>query len=79
MVTFQYAILYKLTPESPLELFDSILRDSDDQSFLYKHGNGHLIRSVDEALHTIKIGDKRRVFVQKSMGYVEVALGSVPI
>lgn len=79
IVSFQYTILYQAAPESPLELIESTLTDSTENAFLHKHGNGRVIRGVDEALHTMKIGGKRRVYVPKNMGYVDVALGPVPI
>jgi hypothetical protein len=38
------------------------------QPFLQKHGNGRVIRGIDEALHTMGIGAKRRIIVPKSIG-----------
>eukprot|EP01031_Cornospumella_fuschlensis_P027779 gene27779-33553_t len=79
IISFQYTIYFQAAPDSPLEIISSTLTDSDDNPFLHKHGNGRLIRGVDEALHTMKVGGKRRVFVPKNMGYVDVALGPVPV
>mmetsp|Transcript_10808 Transcript_10808/g.23921 ORF Transcript_10808/g.23921 Transcript_10808/m.23921 type:complete len:298 (-) Transcript_10808:135-1028(-) len=55
-----------------LDEFDS------DRGYLVKHGNGRTIPGVDEALHTMKIGGKRRIVVPPKLGYVSSGLGPIP-
>jgi FKBP-type peptidyl-prolyl cis-trans isomerase len=60
LVSFHYTGYYRATPSSPLDAFDSTFSRSAKQSFLHKHGNGRVIRGIDEGLHTMKVGGKRR-------------------
>lgn len=60
LVSFHYVGYYRATPSSPLDAFDSTFSRSEKQSFLHKHGNGRVIRGIDEGLHTMKVGGKRR-------------------
>lgn len=43
--------------------------------FLHKHGNGRVIRAIDEGLHTMVPGGRRRIVVPKSIGYTDFGLG----
>ena len=63
--------------DSSLDFIDSSLV-SGKKPFLHKHGNGRIIRGIDEALHTMKVGGKRRIIVPKSIGYTELGLGPLP-
>ena len=80
LVSFQYTGYYRATPESPLEVFDSVFSSErkNKQSFLHKHGNGRIVRGIDEALHTMKVGGKRRVVVPRAIGYTDFGTGPVP-
>jgi FKBP-type peptidyl-prolyl cis-trans isomerase len=60
LVSFHYTGYYRATPSSPLDAFDSTFSRQAKQSFLHKHGNGRVIRGIDEGLHTMKVGGKRR-------------------
>lgn len=56
-----------------LQEFDS------DISYLIKHGNGRIIPGLDEGLHTMKEGGKRRIIIPPKLGYVGPGvLGPVP-
>lgn len=48
LVSFYYTGYYRATPSSPLEAFDSTFSSDrkQKQSFLHKHGNGRIVRSV---------------------------------
>ena len=80
LVSFQYTGYYRATADSPLEVFDSVFSSDrkNRQSFLHKHGNGRIVRGIDEALHTMKVGGKRRVVVPRSIGYTDFGTGPVP-
>ena len=80
LVSFQYTGYYRATADSPLEVFDSVFSSDrkNKQSFLHKHGNGRIVRGIDEALHSMKVGGKRRVVVPRSIGYTDFGTGPVP-
>ena len=78
LVSFHYTGYYRATPESRLDLFDATFSPTSKQSFLHKHGNGRVIRGIDEALHTMKVGGKRRVIIPKNIGYERFGMGPVP-
>ena len=55
-----------------LEEFDS------DKAYLIKHGNGRTVPGLDEGIHTMKVGGKRRLIVPAKLGYVSGGLGPIP-
>jgi len=73
LVSFFYTCYYKPSAESSLDFIDS-----NKRPFLHKHGNGRVVRGIDEALHTMRVGGKRRIIVPKSIGYNEFGLGPLP-
>jgi len=77
LVSFHYTSYYKPAPESTLDFIDSSYV-SGKRPFLHKHGNGRVIRGIDEALHTMRVGGKRRIIVPRSIGYNEFGLGPLP-
>ncbi len=56
-----------------LDEFDS------DRGYLVKHGNGRTVPGLDEGLHTMRVGGKRRVIVPPKLGYVTFGLGPIPV
>ena len=79
LISFQYTGYFRPDPNSKLEIFDSSLLNYGKEPFLHKHGNGRIIRGIDEGLHTMKVGGKRRLIIPKSLGFTEVGIGPVPI
>lgn len=77
LVTFHYNGYFRPAGGGDLELFDSSYLEN--QPYLIKHGNSRLIRGLDEAIHTMNIGGKRRAIIPNSLGYKEIGLGPVPI
>lgn len=80
LVSFQYTGYYRAGPDSPLEVFDSVFSSDRKNtiSFLHKHGNGRIVRGIDEGLHTMKVGGKRRIVVPRAIGYTDFGTGPVP-
>jgi FKBP-type peptidyl-prolyl cis-trans isomerase len=78
LVSFYYTGYYRATPDSKLDAFDSTFSKASRNSFLHKHGNGRIIRGIDEGLHTMKVGGKRRVIIPKNIGYERFGMGPVP-
>lgn len=79
LISFKYTMYYRAKDGRKLEKIDSSTTDKGDGVFLQKHGNGRIIRGIDEALHTMGIGAKRRVIVPKSLGYNNFGLGPLPL
>lgn len=49
-----------------------------DPAYLVKHGNGRTVPGLDEGIHTMKVGGKRRIIIPPKLGYVTSGLGPVP-
>lgn len=49
-----------------------------DEAFLMRHGNGKMIPGLDEGIHTLKVGGKRRLIIPPKLGYIESGLGPMP-
>ena len=47
-------------------------------AYLIKHGNAQMIAGLDEGLHTMKVGGRRRILIPPKLGFVDVGLGPVP-
>lgn len=71
LLSIKYTAYLKLPTKSEKTKFDS-------DEFLLKHGNGRLIAGLDEGLHTMKEGGKRRLIIPPKLGFVEGGLGPVP-
>jgi hypothetical protein len=76
-VSFYYSLYYQESPDKELLLMDSNFGSAEP--FLNKHGNNRVIRGIDDALHSMTVGSKRRVIIPYNLGYNEYALGPVPI
>jgi hypothetical protein len=50
-----------------------------DPAYLVKHGNGRTVPGLDEGIHTMKVGGKRRIIIPPKLGYVTSGLGPVPL
>ncbi|EED95479.1 predicted protein [Thalassiosira pseudonana CCMP1335] len=76
-ITISYKAFIKLPDiqgkKSEFDEFDS------DKGFLVKHGNGRNVPGLDEGLHTMKVGGKRRIIVPPKLGYVSSGLGPIPV
>jgi FKBP-type peptidyl-prolyl cis-trans isomerase len=77
LCSIQYAAYIKLpasakNPNPKPELFEK------QSAYLLKHGNGRTIPGLDEGLHTMKVGGKRRLLIPPKLGYIENGLGPIP-
>ena len=66
----------RASPFSRLVLFDDTY--SRRTPYLVKHGNGRVIRGLDEGLHTMRLGGLRRIVVPLELGYTKTGLGPIP-
>lgn len=79
-VSFRYAMMYR-PYGGQLQLIDStnVGRSKQDRQYLNTHGNNRLIKGLDEALHTMTVGSRRRLIIPANLGYVESAKGPIPL
>ena len=72
LVTIAFTESVRKNPVSdPLKLFAT-------DEYLIHHGNGRTIKGLDEGLHTMKVGGRRRIEVPAELGYVIGGLGPLP-
>ncbi len=76
-VSIAYRAYIKL-PDAKGESFKLDEFDSD-RGYLIKHGNGRTVPGLDEGLHTMRVGGKRRIIVPPKLGYVTSGLGPIPV
>ena len=67
LIRFNY-VAYAPDPNAkpPLKLVDSTY---DRRPYFTKHGNGLTCQGIEEALHTMKVGGRRRVVIPKELSY----------
>uniref|UniRef100_A0A6U3SBH4 peptidylprolyl isomerase n=1 Tax=Ditylum brightwellii TaxID=49249 RepID=A0A6U3SBH4_9STRA len=86
--TPKYGQLCSISYKAYIKLPDSVSSDKkistklqefdSDNAFLVKHGNGRILPGLDEGLHTIRVGGKRRIIVPPKLGFVSNGLGPLP-
>lgn len=52
--------------------------DKKDRNLIIHHGNGQTVLGVEEALHSMRVGGRRRIIVPPALGYVNPGLGPIP-
>lgn len=57
---------------------DSKKKFASQSGFVLKHGNGKLIAGLDEGLHSMKRGGRRRLIIPPKLGFVADGLGPIP-
>lgn len=79
LVTIKYNMYYHpYDGDQTLQLIDSTDLDRYQEPYLIKHGNGRMIRGLDEGIHTMHLGSKRRLIIPSEIGYNAIALGPIP-
>jgi len=75
-VTISYKEYVKLPDiKGKQSKFDEV---DSESGFLMKHGNGRSVPGLDEGLHTMRIGGRRRIIIPPKLGYVASGLGPIP-
>ena len=70
-------VVYTVT-KSGAELFKEDSTYDRKHKYLIHHGNGQTILGVEEALHSMQAGGRRRVIVPPTLAYVQAGLGPIP-
>jgi len=78
LISFHYKMYYRPNRDASLEEIDSTYKSPGQTPFLHKHGNGRLIRGLDEGIHGMRAGGRRRIIVPQSVGYTQFGLGPLP-
>jgi hypothetical protein len=68
-------VLYRKTSQKIEKIDDTYQKKNP---FLFIHGGGQTIKGLEEAVHSMKKGGKRRVIIPKELGYNSPGLGPVP-
>lgn len=78
--TPQYGQLCVISYVGYLQLPDGSKKSkfASQSGFVLKHGNGKLIAGLDEGLHTMKRGGRRRLIIPPKLGFVGNGLGPMP-
>jgi hypothetical protein len=76
LCSVQYKAYIKL-PASAKDPNPSPVQFDSDNGYLIKHGNGRMVPGLDEGLHSMKVGGRRRILVPNKLGY-KFGLGPVP-
>lgn len=75
-LTVEYA-MYTISPEG-----DALVRADTtfgkDRTHFIHHGNGETILGLEEALHSMRVGGRRRVIIPPKMAFVNGRLGPIP-
>ena len=80
LVSFKYNIYYRpFDGDGKLRLIDSTDFDPKKEPYMVQHGNGRTIRGIEEGIHTMHLGSKRRFIIPPNLGYNQIALGPIPM
>eukprot|EP00904_Undaria_pinnatifida_P002081 jgi/Undpi1/11874/HiC_scaffold_4.g01573.m1 len=52
--------------------------DDNKETYVFKHGNGLQLKGMEEGIHSMRVGGKRRVIIPQQLGYVVQGLGPYP-
>jgi hypothetical protein len=77
LCSIQYNAYIKL-PASKDDPNPAPVQFDNAPAYLMKHGNGRSVAGLDEGLHNMKVGGRRRILVPPKLGYVESGLGPIP-
>jgi len=77
LCSISYSAYVKLPDDNDLK--ENLQKYDSSDAFLLKHGNGRMIPGIDEGIHTMKIGGKRRLIIPPKLGYIGPGvLGPLP-
>nr|UXY87868.1 fkbp-like protein [Cryptomonas curvata] len=65
-----------LVKNSNIEKIDSTYERQT--SFIFRHGSGQVIMGIEEAIHNMNEGAKKRIIIPDNLGYITPNLGPIP-
>ncbi|CAM9314796.1 unnamed protein product, partial [Discosporangium mesarthrocarpum] len=72
----RYVLYGRPSSDAKLVRIDS--SDNNGEPYLLKHGNGRQVKGLEEGLHSMRVGGKRRIIVPEELGYTVQGLGPFP-
>lgn len=78
IIRIQY-VAYTISPDgNSLVKEDSSYGRNRDEGFFIHHGNGEMVLGLEEALHSMAVGGRRRAIIPPDLAYNDIDLGPVP-
>lgn len=71
-------VAYTISQDGQRLIKEDSTYDRGDHGYLLHHGNGETIQGIEQALHTMAVGARRRVIIPSRLAYVDTDLGPVP-
>ncbi|CAM9826539.1 unnamed protein product [Ascophyllum nodosum] len=72
----RFTMYGRTSPDSKLIKIQS--SDDNLETYLFKHGNGRQLKGMEEGLHTMRVGGKRRIIFPPQLGFSVQGLGPYP-
>nr|UXY88369.1 fkbp-like protein [Cryptomonas curvata] len=69
-------VIYLLDKNNNIQKIDSTYERYTP--FTFRHGSGQVIIGIEEAIHNMNTGTKKRVIIPDNLGYISLNLGPVP-
>lgn len=76
-VNIDFTLYTILTPQNQLIQHETTFKLNED-GYLVHHGNGEHILGLEEMLHTMRVGGKRRCIIPPSMAYTHSGFAPTP-
>ncbi|CAM9721529.1 unnamed protein product, partial [Phaeothamnion confervicola] len=76
LVSISFVLYARTSPDGQLVKIDS--SDANHEPYLFKHGNGRQIKGLEEGLHSMRVGGRRRIVIPPRLGYTVPGLGPFP-
>ena len=70
-------VAYTISPDGKSLQKEHSTYDDRTDGFLIHHGNGEMILGVEEAIHSMQVGGKRRAIIPPILSYIDFDLGPV--
>ncbi|CAN8067034.1 unnamed protein product [Agarophyton chilense] len=72
-------VLYTISLSGETLVKQESTYDRGEQGYLIHHGNGEHVLGLEEALHTMRVGGKRRAIVPLKVGYSKTGFAPIPL
>lgn len=77
-ILVDFAIYTISSSGAALNTFESTFARTPKKILRIHHGGGRMVLGVEEALHSMRVGGRRRVIVPPELAYVNPGLGPIP-
>lgn len=77
LVNIQY-VAYTISPSGDSLVKQDSSYDLGNDGYLIHHGNGEMILGLEEALHSMSVGGRRRCIIPRRLAYFREGLAPIP-